>query len=595
MTIYEPSGADHVNGMVIEWDVSVSMDDGLVLRADVFRPAEAGMHPVLVTYGPYAKGLSFQTAYSTAWEMMIRDHPEVERDSSGRYQNWETVDPERWVPAGYVCVRFDSRGAGRSPGTIDVFSERETSDLEACIEWAGTQQWSNGRVGLLGISYYAANQWQVAARRPRYLAAICPWEGFSDWYRDATYHGGIRQTFWENWFDMQVQTVQHGIGPKAGIDPNSGLAICGDEALTPAQLAERQVPLRDVLRSHPTDDDYHRRRSPVLEDIEVPLLSCGNWGGQGLHLRGNIEGFIRSGSRQKWLEMHGEAHWSLFYADEGVGLQMEFFDHFLKDADNGWDRRPPVLVKVRSVTGEFTAREEKSWPLPGTAWTPAYLDAASGTLSSEKPLAASNSYDPQGDGLLFLAPSVTERLELTGPLAATLYVSSETSDADLFLVVRVFDPTGKEVTFQGALDPHTPVAQGWLRASHHELDSVISTPYRPYHTHRNPQPLEPGKVYELQIEILPTSIVLEPGYRIGFAVRGRDYEYDGNAGRLSNLKNPLTGVGPFLHDDSDDRPQEIYGGQVTLHTGGDHASYLLLPVIPENRVDSAESDPEGPL
>ena len=160
-------------------------------------------------------------------------------------------------------------------------------------------------------------------------------------------------------------------------------------------------------------------------------------------------------------------------------------------------------------------------------------------------------------------------------------MSSSTKDADLFAIVRVFSPDLKEVVFQGAIDPHTPVAQGWLRASHRKLDAAISTAYRPYHTHDELQPLTPGAVVALDIELWPTSIVVPAGYRIALSVRGKDYEYGGGSGgRLSNFKNELTGCGPFLHDDPVDRPKAIFGGQTTLHFGRDQLSYLLLPIVP---------------
>jgi hypothetical protein len=174
-----------------------------------------------------------------------------------------------------------------------------------------------------------------------------------------------------------------------------------------------------------------------------------------------------------------------------------------------------------------------------------------------------------------------EATEITGPIAAKLFASSSTSDADFFLIVRVFSPDLKEVVFQGAIDPHTPVAQGWLRASHRKLDRKLSLPYRPYHTHDKKQPLKKGEVVELDIEIWPTSIVVPAGYRVALTIRGKDYEYGGpSGGRLSNFKNELTGCGPFLHDDPVDRPPGIFAGTMTLHFGGGRASYVLLPIIP---------------
>jgi putative CocE/NonD family hydrolase len=165
------------DGMRITWHQPVEMDDGLVLRADVYRPIEDGRCPVILTYGIYAKGLAFQDGYPMQWEKMITDHPEILDGSTNKYQNWETTDPERWVPHGYAVVRVDSRGAGWSPGFMDPNSPREIADLAQCIEWAGTQPWSNGKVGMLGISYYASNQWRVAGEHPAHLAAIIPCEG----------------------------------------------------------------------------------------------------------------------------------------------------------------------------------------------------------------------------------------------------------------------------------------------------------------------------------------------------------------------------------------------------------------------------------
>ena len=172
-------------------------------------------------------------------------------------------------------------------------------------------------------------------------------------------------------------------------------------------------------------------------------------------------------------------------------------------------------------------------------------------------------------------------MEITGPIASKLWISSETEDADMFLVMRVFAPDMKEVTFQGALDPHTPIAQGWLRASHRKLDEQLSEPYRPYHTHDEIQLLNPGEVYELDVEVWPTCIHVPAGYRLGFSVRGSDYVYPGDANLDFGEYAGWTGCGLFKHDDPTDRPAEIFGKTVTVHTGPDKACYVLLPLIPE--------------
>jgi predicted acyl esterase len=180
----------------------------------------------------------------------------------------------------------------------------------------------------------------------------------------------------------------------------------------------------------------------------------------------------------------------------------------------------------------------------------------------------------------FTTGPLKEAMEITGPIALKLFLSSSTADADVFAILRVFDPQGREVLFQGALDPKTPVAQGWLRASQRKLDARKSLPYRPYHTHDEKQPLEPGKVYELDIEIWPTCIVVPAGYSMALSIRGRDYEHDGDAAVLSNMKNPMKGCGPFTHDDETDRPPALFSGALTVHGGPGQESYVLLPVIP---------------
>ncbi len=580
------------DGMHIDWDVPITMDDGLVLRADVFRPVAAGRYPVILSYGPYAKGLAFQDGYPSAWQRMVEKHPDVAAGSSNLYQSWEVVDPEKWVPHNYACVRVDSRGCGVSPGFIDHFSPRETKDFYDCIEWAGGEPWSNGKVGLNGISYYGINQWHVASLEPPHLAAMCIWEGAADWYRDMTHHGGIVSTFWENWYDMQVKTVQYGSGERGKRSRVHGELVCGPEFLSEEELAKNRSNFGADIAAHPLDDDYHRARSPVWSKVKVPFLSAANWGGQGLHPRGNFEGFVRAASKQKWLEAHGIEHWTHFYTDYGRELQLRFFDYFLHGKKNGWNKQPPVQLQVRHVDS-FAERAEQEWPLKRTKWTRLYLDPAQGALTG-KPAGAKRKtalrFEAMGDGITFVTPPFAQDTEITGPSALKLFVSSSTSDADIFVMLRVFSPDFKEVVFQGAIDPHTPVGQGWLRASHRQLDNKLTKPYRPYHTHTKEQPLKPGEVAELDIEIWPTSIVVPAGHRVALTIRGKDYVYGGpSGGKLSNFKNELTGCGPFLHDDPRDRPAQIFSGTTALHFGGNARPYLLLPIIPAQKPQKLES------
>ena len=569
--------------MHIDWDTPIRMEDGLVLRADVFRPAGAGKYPVILSYGPYAKGLSFQEGYKGNWARLIKAAPEVLRGSSNRYQNWELVDPEKWVPDGYACVRIDSRGAGRSPGHLDVWSPRETQDLYQCIEWAGTQRWSSGKVGVNGISYYAMNQWQVAALKPPHLAALCIWEGASDYYRELCRHGGILCDFLSSWYPRQVTSVQHGVGSRGAKSAVTSELVAGPPTLSAAELGKNRADVPGEARRRRLLDDYYAARTAEFEKIEAPLLSAANWGGMGLHPRGNFEGFLRAGSKQKWLEVHGDTHFTHFYSSYGETLQKRFFGHFLKGEDTGWDRQPRVSLNVRHPGERFVLRAEREWPLARTQWTKYFLNPHGLALETDAPAGvAALSYDTMGDGITFRTPPLTRDIEITGPVAAKMWVSSETADADLFLVLRVFDPAGNEVVFVGSNDPRVPVGLGWLRASHRKLDPRRSLPYRPWHAHDEEWPLTPGEPVELDVEIWPSSIVVPSGYRIALTLRGRDYEYDGTDAGLANAPYPMKGVGPFTHADPDDRPADIFACRNTLHFGADKAPYLLLPVIPQS-------------
>jgi len=194
----------------------------------------------------------------------------------------------------------------------------------------------------------------------------------------------------------------------------------------------------------------------------------------------------------------------------------------------------------------------------------------------------SRTYRGPPDGDTFVTEPHAGETEITGPIAAKLWVSSATEDVDLFLVVRVFAPDLKEVTFQGALDAHTPIAQGWLRCSHRKLDPKLTLPYRPYHTHDEEQKLTPGRVYEVDVEVWPTCVVVPKGFRLALSVRGTDYVYPGEPGAgVETLGKVWTGVGPFTHNDPRDRPPSVFGGVVTLHAGPQRPAHLLLPVIPE--------------
>jgi hypothetical protein len=565
--------------VIVERDVEIPMDDGLVLRADVFRPDEPEPVPVVMTLGPYGKGIRYQDGYKAQWDWLVSAHPDILEGSSRSYLTWETVDPEIWVPWGYAVVRVDSRGAGRSEGHLDLFSPREVRDYYDAIEWAAAQDFSNDKVGLCGISYYAINQWLVAALKPPHLAAMVAWEGAADAYRDQARHGGILSNlFFDLWYPLQVLSVQHG-NPATPIDPWLQERASGPEELDDQELAANRTDPRGGSAQQ-LDGEYYRERSADWPRVTVPFLSAANWGGLGLHSRGNFEAFTQAASGEKWLEVHPGRHEEWFYLPYGMQLQRRFLDYYLKGADNGWDDEPRVQLNIRrAFSDEFELRKEHEWPLARTRWTKLYLDASANSLGWNEPATpGSVSFQAMEEAITLLSPPFDEEIELTGPVTATLFVSSSTGDADLFVTLRAFASDGEEVDFQGAIDPRTPLAQGWLRASHRKLDRDRSTPHRPYHAHDEAQPLEPGKLYALEIEIWPTCIVLPAGLRLALTVGGADFARQTDA----PTKGPpvFLGSGLFLHTDPEDRPPDTFGATTTIYTGRDAASHLLLPIIP---------------
>lgn len=563
---------------IIERDVPIRMDDGVELRADVFRPNTEAAVPVIMTLGPYGKGVRYQDLYKHSWDFLTAAHPDLLSGSQHRWLTWETVDPEIWVPWGYAVVRVDSRGAGRSPGYLDILSPRETLDYYHAIEWAGTQAWSNGKVGLNGISYYAINQWHVAALQPPHLAAMIPWEGAADTYRDFFRHGGILSNrFLETWYPRQILSIQHG-NRTAPMDPWLEAPAAGPASLSDAELHNNRMATHVNVRAREMDDDWYRARSPDWSKVVTPFLSAANWAGFGLHPRGNFSAFCEAASPQKWLEGHPGRHEEWFYLEYGMQLQKRFFDYFLKGEENGWDREPRVSLNIRRpFSDSFELRKENAWPIERTVWTRLYLDAASQTLGWTAPKAASvASFSAADQGLCLMSPPLEHEIEMTGPLALKVHVSSSTADADLFVTVQAFAPDGAEVEFPGTVDPHTPLAQGWLRLSHRKQCPARSRPYQPYHTHDDKQPLKPGEIYEATVEIWPTCIVLPRGFRLAVDIRGVDFQRPPEPDSPSAYR----GSGPWLHDDPVDRPPAVFAGTTSLHTGPDREAFLLIPLIP---------------
>ena len=182
---------------------------------------------------------------------MEEKQPDVMAGSTNKYQSWEICDPEKWVPDGYVCVRVDSRGCGRSPGYVEHWSPRETKDFYNCIEWAGRAAVVE-RQGRPERHLLLRHQ-PVAGREPCSRSILPPsasGKGFADFYRELSHNGGIYNTFAQNWYDMQVKTVQYGLGTKGHRSRMNGDWVSGPETLT--DEADGRQPLRsrqDLFRA----------------------------------------------------------------------------------------------------------------------------------------------------------------------------------------------------------------------------------------------------------------------------------------------------------------------------------------------------------
>ena len=512
------------------------MRDGLALKCDVFRPIDQAAFPAIMTYGPYPKD----------------EHIDYgdKAEENGPYMHWESANPEWWVPRGYAQVRVDMRGSGKSPGFCDIVSAQEAEDYYDTIEWVAAQPWCDGSVGLMGISYFALNQWNVAALHPPSLKAMIPWEGWSDLYRDCTHHGGIfADGFFTFWFWNRV--VKRTLGENTD------------------HWRDQFAPFFDDIRDHGLDGSYYGERSARFDEITVPFLSAGNWGGAGLHLRGNVEAFMRASSSHKRLRMHTGTHIGPFYRLEARLDQIRFLDYWLKGIDNGLDDEPPVKLAIRTTADEEEWRFEQEWPLARTEWTKMFLDLdGGGRLTLHEPgesgEATYSAEGPRPDGFQgasFSTAPFDEDVEITGPMNLVLRVSSTVDDMDIFAVIRNIAPDGSEVCFPNGQGHPSPVSRGWLRASHRKLDRGLSLPFRPYHVHDEIEPLIPDEPTVVEIEIWPMSNVFKKGHRLRLDVQPWD-------------DSPET---RYSHDNRDH-----WKGGHTIYIGGRDASYLLVPIIPHN-------------
>ena len=519
--------------LVVERDLAVPMRDGVVLRANVYRPPGEGPFPVVLSVHPYGKDRlprwrRGRWTLNPQFRIMHQSAPFTISSLTG----WEAPDPVWWVRNGYAVVNADSRGAGTSEGTGSLLSEQEAEDAYDLIEWAGTQPWSSGKVGMLGVSYLAMSQYRVAALHPPHLQAICPWEGFTDAYRDFMTPGGV---------------------------PERGFSVIW-LALT-RRAARLEVDLGRLRRRHPLRDDWWASLTPDLEAITTPVLVCASFSDHNLHSQGSFRLFERTGSVDRYLYTHRAGKWATFYGDEARRTQLAFFDRHLCGKEV---TLPRVRLEVRESRDQVVeVRTEEEWPLARTSWEERFLDAADRSLRRTPPGRAGTARFDLRRGAVAFTLAFDEDCELTGPMSLRMWLQLErAADADLFVGVEKWSGR-RYVPFEGSYGyGRDRIADGRLRVSLRELDLERSAPGRPAHRFDMVSHVRPGEVVPVEIALAASSTLFRRGEHLRLLVAGRSLEPG----------NPLWGHFPARYARS---PR----GGCILHTSADRPSALTVPVV----------------
>ena len=509
------------SGLTVDWDVAVPVRDGTVLRVNVFRPSGGDRLPVILSAHPYGKdALPRRGPRGYRASPQFRMLRQTAAPAFSAWTSWEAPDPAYWTARGYAVVNADLRGCGRSDGIGELLSRLEAEDVYDLVEWAAAQRWSTGRVGLCGVSYLAMSQYGAAALQPPSLAAICPWEGLTDVYRDLLYPGGVRE-------DGFIRLWSRQLGAQR-------LAY----AIRTEQLAR---PLRD---------GFWRSLTPDLAQITAPMLVCGSFSDQNLHTQGSFRAFAQVGSAQKWLYTHRAGKWAAFYSEDARATQHRFFERFLKEADSGIEDQPPVRLAVHDTRdAPLEVRFESAWPPRGVRWRELPLRADGGAVRFAT-----------RDGHARFSWTFDEPVELSGPMALRVGVGlAGARDANLFVAAEK-RRGGRSVPFEGSYGfGRDHIATGWLKLSHRELDDRASEPHAPVHRHTSRRPLDPGEVATVEIALRPSSTAFRPGDELHLVVRGR----------WPWARNPITGAFPAAYEPSPD-------ATVTLEPTG---ARLLVPAL----------------
>jgi len=525
--VYEPNPGS----LTMLKDLPVTVRDGTTLRVNVVLPADQGPFPVLLSAHPYGKDnlpRRHRTGYRVSVQYRMLRQPGRVRFSS--LTGWEAPDPAWWAAQGYAVANCDLRGAGTSEGTCAIWSDQEGEDVYDLIEWAGAQPWSSGAVGMIGVSYLAISQWKAAALAPPSLKAICPWEGFTDAYRDLARPGGIREDGFVRMFSL---------------------------ALRRARLAYK---LAGEQRRHPLRDDWWCALVPALDAITVPALICASFSDNNLHSRGSFRGWEGIASQDRFLYTHRGGKWLTFYSAEARAAQLRFFDRYLRGRDV--PKPPPIRLEVRESRHVIAdIREEPAWPLEHAEWRPLYL-TDTGLSIRPPPSPGHITFGTRSSGACW-EWTVPADIELTGPMALRLWVEARGAD-DVDLYAGVEKWRGRQyVPFEGSYGfGRDRVTTGWLKASLRALDEIESRPFDPVPACTNRQPLTPGEIVPVDIALGPSATLFREGETLRLVV----------AGRWLWPVNPLTGQFPAAY-------QKGPNGECTVHWGPEQRARLLIPII----------------
>ncbi|MBM2620287.1 CocE/NonD family hydrolase [Actinoplanes sp. LDG1-06] len=529
--------------IVFERDVPVTLRDGVTIHVDLFRPAGDEPVPVVVAWSPYGKGQGTSASVKGVFALVGLDNSVV----SG-LEKFEGPDPAYWCAQGYAICNPDIRGVAESEGDSVLWDRQEGRDCHDLIEWLAGQEWCTGKVGMSGTSYLAVAQWFTAAEQPPHLAAINPWEGVSDVYRDLVMRGGMPDTAFAQ--------------------------LLRDHSFWGRQQKE------DILAEagqHPLMDELWEQKIPDFDRITVPAYVVASYSNT-LHTAGTFRAWRRIASQDKWLRIHNGQEWPDYYDEANRDDLRRFFDRYLKDEQNGWEQTPRVRYSVLDLRGgDRVGVPAESFPPPGTVSTRYYLDGRTRSLLSSPSEESTAAYvvGSNPDVVSFVT-RFEEETVLVGYPRARLWVEARGSDdMDLFVLVQKLDAYGtplqqftahnqgalaQDLTERGASILRYKGPDGRLRVSLRHLSPTQSTDEVPVHSFDRVEKLSPGEVVTVDVELLPVGLAFHPGEQLRFVVSGR----------------PL--LGPMMPGLADYTPAN--SGVHVIHTGGERASYLQLPVAP---------------